>query len=192
MDAGFRTQHAEAVFAGQFDRCGLDAGDVTFGFFEHVDGVALAFAVFDVHAQQHRGPVLRFRAASAGLNVDEAIERVGRVVEHAAELKRGNGLLDFVDVGGNGIQRVVVVLLARHRKQLIGILEAIGYTIERQDDVLERLLLFAQFLRALGVVPDLRVFEFARNGVQLIEFLIVVKDTSATRWRAGRDPRVGW
>ena len=41
-----------------------------------------------VHAQQHRRPVLRLGAAGAGLDVDEAVARVERVGEHAAELER--------------------------------------------------------------------------------------------------------
>jgi len=50
VNSRFRTQHAEAVFAGKLDGCRLDAGDVAIGDFEHVDGVALAIAVLDVHA----------------------------------------------------------------------------------------------------------------------------------------------
>jgi hypothetical protein len=85
------------------------------------------------------------------------------------------------------VQRVVVVFLARHGEQLVGILQAIADAIKRQDDVFKRLLFLAEFLRALSVIPDLRVFKLARNGIQLIEFLIVVKDTSEAQPFSARD-----
>ena len=53
-------------------------------------------------------------------------------------------------------------------------------------------LFLAQFLGAFCVIPNFWVLKFARNSAQLIKFLIVVKDTSVTRWPAERDPRVGW
>ena len=116
VDSGFRAQHAEAVVARELDRRRLDSGDVAFGFFHDVDGVTLAFAVFHVHAQQHGRPVLRLGAASARLNVDKAVEWISRIVEHAAEFEVGNLLFDNRDIIGDRIQRIVVVLLACHRK----------------------------------------------------------------------------
>ncbi len=59
--------------------------------FEHLGLEALALAVAQVHAPQHRGPVLRLGAAGAGLDVDEAVVRVQRVVEHAPEFELGDG-----------------------------------------------------------------------------------------------------
>jgi hypothetical protein len=61
---------------------------------------ALALAVLQVLAQQHAGPVAGLGAAGAGLDVDEAVARVGRVAEHAAELE----LLDRrAQLGGLGL-----------------------------------------------------------------------------------------
>ena len=192
VDPRLRAQHAVGVLAGELDGRRLDAGDFAFGFFEHLDREALALAVLDVHAQQHRRPVLRLGAAGAGLDVDEGVERVGRVVEHAPEFQPGDVLLDAVDVGGDGVQRVVVVFLARHLEQVAGVGEAGGDAVEDEDDAFERLLLLAEFLRAFGLIPDRRVFEFAADRVQLIVLLIVVKDTSAVRSPAGRGPQSGW
>ena len=192
VDAGFGAQHAEAVFAGELDGRGLDAGHIPFRLFQHFDAVALALAVLDVHAQQHRRPVLGFGAAGAGLDVDEAVERVGRIIEHAAEFEPRDFLLDAVEVGIHGMQRIVVVLFACHGEELVGILEPVGDAVERQNDVLQGFLFLGEFLRAFGVVPDGRVFEFARDGFQLIRFLIVVKDTSEARPRAGRGRQGGW
>jgi len=46
-------------------------------------------------AQQYGGPVAGLGAACAGLDVDEAVVRVGRVGEHAAEFKRFDALSTF-------------------------------------------------------------------------------------------------
>ena len=55
--------------------------------FHHLGLEALALAVLQVLAQQHLRPVAGLGAAGAGLDVEEAVARVGRVVEHAAELE---------------------------------------------------------------------------------------------------------
>ncbi|TLD44612.1 MAG: hypothetical protein FAZ92_03162 [Accumulibacter sp.] len=164
VDAGFRAQHAVGVVAGDADARRLDAGDLAFGFLEHLDRVTLALGVAQVHAQQHRRPVLRLGAAGTCLDVEEAVERVGRVVEHAPELERGDLPLDAVDVGEDRVQRVVVAFIAGHGEQLAGVTQAIGDAVQRQHDIFQRALLAAEFLRALGVVPDLRVLQFARDG----------------------------
>jgi hypothetical protein len=65
----------------------LDAGHVAVGFVFQRGLEALALAVLQVLAQQHAGPVAGLGAAGAGLDVDEAVQRVGRVVEHAPELE---------------------------------------------------------------------------------------------------------
>ncbi|RYF65896.1 MAG: hypothetical protein EOO22_21930, partial [Comamonadaceae bacterium] len=49
------------------------------------------------------------------------------------------------------------------------------------DHVVERLLLAAQFLGLLRVVPDRRVFERCVDRPQSFSFGIVVKDTSGDR-----------
>jgi len=51
------------------------------------------------------------------------------------------------------------------------------------DDVVEQFFFPAQLLRLLGVAPDVRVLEFARDLGQAMCFGIDVKDTSAARQR---------
>ncbi len=90
MHAGFGAQEAVGVVALDLDGCAADAGDVAVGLFQQFGLEALAFAVLQVLTQQHRGPVAGFGAAGAGLDVDEAVVRVRRIVEHAAELEVGD------------------------------------------------------------------------------------------------------
>jgi hypothetical protein len=49
------------------------------------------------------------------------------------------------------------------------------------DHVFQRFLFLAEFLRALGVVPDLGVFECGVDFVQFSFFGRVVKDTPEAR-----------
>jgi len=50
------------------------------------DVPAAAFEVVEVHAQEHLGPVLCLGAAGAGLDGEEAVERVIFAVEQGLEL----------------------------------------------------------------------------------------------------------
>ena len=122
------------------------------------------FCILDVHTQQHRRPVLRFRPTSTSLDVNETVERVGRVVEHAAEFKVSDLLLNRIKIVGNGQQGSIVFFLGGHVKKFVRVLQAGTDTIERQHNVFQHLLFLGEFLRVLGVVPDFRVFEFAGNG----------------------------
>jgi len=50
----------------------------------------------------------------------------------------------------------------------------------------------AQFLGALGIIPDRRVFQQLDDFSQAFLFAIVVKDTSAGRWPVRKGFRGGW
>jgi hypothetical protein len=64
--------------------------------------------------------------------------------------------------------------------------------VQRDDDAFEGLLLLAQRLAALGIVPDGGVFEFPVDLFELQRLGVEVKDTSGVRPRAGRGRRGGW
>ena len=87
---------------------------------------------------------------------------------------------------------LVIVFFASNGKKLTCIIKPLTDMVECQNHIFQRLLFLAEFLGPLGVVPNLGILKFPRNSAQLIELLIVVKDTSAALWRAGRDPRAGW
>jgi hypothetical protein len=130
-----------------------------------------------VHAQQHLGPVLRFRAAGAGLDVDERVRGIHLAGEHALEFE----LLDFrrktVDVVCDCRNRAFVVLAEREVEQIAGFAERIGQRADAADDAIEACALLAEFLRALGIVPDGRAFELARDFLEALGLRIEVKDT---------------
>jgi hypothetical protein len=88
-------------------------------------------------------------------------------------------------------QAVGVALVLAHRIEL-GVVGQLGAeVVQRDDNPIERLLLAAELLGALRVVPDGRVFEGRVDGPQAFGFGIVVKDTSGGL-RCGRSAmRVG-
>jgi hypothetical protein len=134
-------------------------------------------------------PVLRLGASRAGLDVHEAVVRVERIGEHAAELEVRDDLLRARDVGLDRGERGGVVLLAREREELGGVLQLAVQIGERADEVVELLFLAPQLLGALRVRPDVRLLElpayFGEAGLLGVE----VKDTSATQPSACRGRR---
>ena len=118
VHAHLGAQEAVGVVALDLDRRALDARDFAVGLFQHIGAVALALAIAQVHAHQHRRPVLRLGAAAAGLDVDEAVGRVERLVEHPPEFEVVDDLGDLRDVTLDGAYGGVVALGPRQAEQL--------------------------------------------------------------------------
>ncbi|OFJ46826.1 hypothetical protein BA896_019645 [Janthinobacterium lividum] len=57
-------------------------------------------------------------------------------------------------------ERLFVAFFAGHVEQITGVAQVGIGTGQREDDRFERLLLFTEFLGALGIVPDGRIFQF--------------------------------
>jgi len=77
------------------------------------------------------------------------------MVEHPLEFELGDRGLDRSGIGRDRAQRVVVVLGLRHLEQLGSVLEAAVDVAQVENDAFEEFLLAPEFLRVLGVVPDL-------------------------------------
>jgi hypothetical protein len=52
------------------------------------------------------------------------------------------------------------LFFARHREQILGIVQVSVGACERENDVFQRFFFFAQILGPFRVVPDSRVFQF--------------------------------
>jgi predicted thioesterase len=192
VHAGFGAQEAVGIVALDLDAGAADAGHVAVGLFQQFGLEALALAVFQVLAQQHAGPVAGFGAAGAGLDVDEAVVGVGRVVEHAAEFEVGDQFLRLVEVAFDRRQGVLVVFVARQFEQVAGIGEACLTPDSVPTTASRDFFLAAQGLGALGIVPELRVFEDLVQFGKLFRFAVVVKDTSAVARHDRKGRRYGW
>ena len=204
VHAGLGAQVAVRVVAVDLDRRALDARHFAGRFLEHLDLEALALAVAQVHAQQHRRPVLRLGAAGARLDVDEAVVRVHRIGEHAPEFEVG----DACSRASRRRPRPRSASRRRPRRARARRARALSSQArvelrQRADDAFERASFLAELLRALRVVPDLRVFELALDFREARRLHIEVKDTSAARRRAilevrervrrsGSDVRLPW
>ncbi|EQM73537.1 hypothetical protein L686_04955 [Stutzerimonas stutzeri MF28] len=71
----------------------------------------------------------------------------------------------------------MIVFFDGHVEQVTGIGKAALEVIDGFDDLRQGGTLTAQVLGVLGLVPDVRVFEFAVYFDETIMLLIVVKDT---------------
>ena len=192
VHAGFGAQVAVGVVASDLDAGALDAGDLAVRLLEDLGLIALALAVAQVHAQQHRRPVLGLRAAASGLDVDEARVGIHRIGEHPAELHRRDDILQALYVTLDRLQRVIVPFGARELEQLAGILQILVEPGERSHHALELLLLLAKLLGPFLIGPDLRIFQVAGYRLQPLRLCVEVKDTSAGRQRAAASRRGCW
>jgi hypothetical protein len=106
---------------------------------------------------------LRLRAAAPRLDVDEAIGGVERMVEHPPEFQIFDGLADFRHVALHCAHGGIVGLGPREAEQLGAVGQVRLQVGQRIHHAFELLFFPAEFLRALRVVPDLRVFELLRD-----------------------------
>jgi hypothetical protein len=103
--------------------------------------------------------------------------RVHLAREHALELE----LLDVpgqrVDVARDGGRSALVAFGLGQFEQFAGTGEVVAERTDAVDDAVERRALLAELLRALRVVPDVRVFQLAAYFLEPFAFAVVVKDT---------------
>ena len=158
MHAGFGAQQAVGVFAFKADGGAVDTGNFAVVLFQNFHFKAFAFGITQIHAQQHARPVFRFGAAGAGGDVDKAVVGIGGLVEHALEFQLGHLRFQRGHVGFDGGKAFGIALFYRHFQQhaVVGYAAADG--VEREHNAFQHFALFADFLRALGVVPQFGVF----------------------------------
>src|SRR5207248_8651267 len=190
--AGFGPQVTIRVVAGDLHAGALDARDLAVGFLEDLGPVAFALAIAQIHPQQHRRPVLGLGATAARLDVDEAGVRIHRIVEDSTEFHVADGMLERIDIVGDGDKHGVVRLAPRELEELAAVLESSVEAAQRADDRFELLSLFAELLRAFRIAPDPGVLEGPRHGAESYRFGVEVKDTSADRQRAAAIRKGCW
>jgi hypothetical protein len=117
----------------------------------------------------------------------KAVQRVGRVVEHAPEFELfhiggqlGGFALDREQAG-------FVAFFLAHVIEFDVVGELAGELGQSDHHAVESLLFLAQFLGAFRVVPDRGVLEPGVDGSQALRFGIEVKDTPGglRSWRSG-------
>ena len=113
------------------------------------------------------------------------------MIEHPLEFEFRDRILDAGHVIGDRAQRVVVGFALREFEELGAVLEPSVDLAQVEDDALEQLLLAAELLRPLGLVPDARVLQRRVDLVQPQCLAVVVKDTPVER-ACARSGRQAW
>ena len=179
MHAGLGLEPAIGVVAADLDGGGFDAGFLALRLFQIFDLEAVLFGPARVHAQQHRGPVLAFGAAGAGMDLEIGIEAVGLAAEQRFELAARDFLLQGFQRGFGFRDHALVVLGLAEFDHADIVLELALDLADAGKRILQRGPLLHQLLGLLRIVPEIGVFG---ELVQLREArrgCIDVKDASS-------------
>jgi len=177
VHADLGLEPAVGVVARDPERSRLDARDFAVTGFQQFGLPAPIFGPAQVHPQQHFRPVLRLGAAGARLDVHEGIGRIHFTREHAPEFQLADARFQPVHVVRDGSDGGIVTFVGGQLQQLTGVVEPVGNAIQAFHEVGKACPLAAQILRALRIVPDLRVFQFASYFFEAFALDRVVKDT---------------
>jgi hypothetical protein len=93
------------------------------------------------------------------------------------EFEFGNVLFQRIDVVRDSLDRCIVAFVGGQFQQFAGIVESVGDAIQAFHEFGQPRPLAAQALGALGIVPDVRAFQFAGYFLEAFAFGRVVKDT---------------
>ena len=161
VNARFGAKRAIGPFALNVNRAALDAGNVALGFFREFRGETGAFGIAQVHPLEHARPILRFGTAGTGLDFDVAVGAVLRLIEHALEFELFNVVTEGFDFLGYQFGAVEIFIGNGHVEKFLGIRDARVQALEAPDEIFKNFLFFTDFLCALRIVPERRVFNLA-------------------------------
>jgi hypothetical protein len=120
--------------------------------------------------------------------------RVHPAGEHALEFQRLDPAGETLDVVGHRAHGALVALLRRELQQLVRTAQALAELADAVDDAVELGAFLAQLLGALGLIPEPRILELARDFLEPLALGIVVKDTPEAKSGARSSRRCdgGW
>ena len=183
VDAAFCLGIAIGALALDVQRRRLDPGLLARLIFDRLDLEAAPLGPAAIHAEQHFGPVLALGPARAGVDFE-----IGVVSVRLARQKRLN-LVGIGPVGKRGERgeaiiddRIFALGLAQFDE-----LDRVGHFggdfVHRVHRGLERLLLAADRLRLLGIVPEVRVLHARIQLVQAAQRAVPVERQAHQRQR---------
>ncbi len=147
--------------------------------FQIFDLEAVLLGPARIHAQQHLGPVLALGAAGAGVHLEIGIEAVGLARQQRFQLAAGDFLLQVFQRGLGFSDNAGVVLGFAEFDHPDIVLELALDLADALQRILQRGPLLHQFLRLLGIVPEIGVLgELVQLG-QTRRGLFDVKDASS-------------
>ena len=177
MDSRFCAEPSEYVLALEFNRGALDARHFPGRDFDQFRFQAVLFTPSKIHAQQHLRPILGLGSSRTRLDIEKRITGVHLAREHPTKFKLRNLLGIAVQIPRDGSNGFFVAFLGGHLQQIGGVLQPRLQLIQYQHDSFEISPFLTQGLRALLVLPNVRIFEFALDLYQAIFLFRVVKDT---------------
>ena len=183
MDALFGLQQSEGVPAADFDFRGFDPRLLTLEKVEHLHFETVALRPAGVHAHQHLGPILRFRAAGTGVNREEGVAAVVGAAEHVLELEGlelGLDLLGFRFEGPLQCQ-VDLRLGFQQLRQIAPLIHALAKIVVGLEPPLQRLDFLDRGARLLLVRPQSPIRHDVLELTEPASFPIDVKESSEVR-----------
>ena len=87
MHARFGSEPTIRIFTNKFNARRFNAGHIPIGYLKHLCFKAFIFTPAQIHPQNDRGPILSFRSAGSGLNIDIGIRAIHLTAKHALKLK---------------------------------------------------------------------------------------------------------
>jgi len=102
VDAGLAGKKAVCVFTDELNGRGFDSGFFAGSFVEEGGVDSFSFRPAQIHTQEHRGPILRLGAASAGLDGHDGVEVIGLTGEERLRFQ-------IADVGLRGRKLAVEI-----------------------------------------------------------------------------------
>jgi hypothetical protein len=94
---------------------------------------------------------------------------------------------EFGGIGFDFCRRAGVGLGFGEFQKFRAVMQTVGELVERADDLLEPGAFLAELLRAIRVVPDARLLEFAGYFLEAFALVVVIKDTSSRTRCVPRD-----
>jgi hypothetical protein len=113
--------------------------------------------------------------------------RIHLAGKHALELQAFHLGGEARDVALDFIGRAGIGLVGREFQEFSRVAQTPGEMIQTLHDTLELRSLPAEFLRALGIVPDTRLLEFPGYLLKAFVLVVVIKDTSSRNRCVPRD-----
>jgi hypothetical protein len=141
--------------------------------------VAAALAPAQVHAQQHLGPVLRFEASGARMDLEDRVPRIVLAAQKLLQFELIDGVLDLRHLGLQ-LGEALGVPLFREFEEELRLVDRITLLLPTADGGSDLRVLAVDLLGALGLVPEVGGGDQVRElGGPLLECR-EVKD--ASRW----------
>jgi hypothetical protein len=179
MYSSFSLELAIGEGAIDLERCALDACHVA-GLVIYLGNlVSVLFSPHDVHAVEHVGPVLTFRAASTGVDLDHGAELIFLEAEHLFELELFNHVKGLLVLSFELILPYIsgIVKFIEH----LEVIELLAHLVIGVSPDFFSPDIFQNGFCLLWVVPEIGLMCDALLVLYLGSLAIVVKDTSSRR-----------